>query len=327
MFRLFNRPAWRRIFNRIDVELGPVTLDRRRIFILPTGHGLVFAGMLLLMLVGSINYALSLGFVLAFLLGGMALVSILHTYRNLAQLTISAGRTMPVFAGQQASFTLCLNNSSATERLAVGLMLEKPHSQFVDIPAGETVYASLTMPAPQRGILRPGRFTIFTRFPLGLFRAWSRLGLDTACIVYPQPDTAKLPQLTGIQGRGGKAATAEGSDDFRGMRPYHRGDSLRHVAWKAVAQGRGMLIKQFSGQTMPELWLDWDDLAGMATEARLSRLCGWVLDAQNAGLSYGLRIPGTTLAPGDGEAHQRACLEALALFGTEPRTPPGSKDQ
>ena len=318
MFRLFNRPVWRRIFNRIDVEHGPITLDRQRIFILPTRHGLMFAVLLLLMLVGSINYTLSLGFVLTFLLGGMALVSILHTYRNLAQLTVSAGKTTPVFAGQQASFTLCLNSSGTTERYAVGVTLEKQLPQFVDVPAGETVYAALALHAPQRGILRLGRFTLFTRFPLGLFRALSVLDLDLACIVYPQPDTAKLPQLASVQGRGDRAIAAEGSDDFSGLRPYHRGDSLRHVAWKAMAQGRGMLTKQFSGQTLPELWLNWDDLAGMDTEARLSRLCRWVLDAQNAGLSYGLRIPGSTLAPSNGEAHQHTCLEALALFGIAP---------
>lgn len=318
-FRLFNRPVWRRIFNRIDVEHGPITLDRQRIFILPTRHGLMFAVVLLLMLVGSINYTLSLGFVLTFLLGGMALVSILHTYRNLAQLTASAGKTAPVFAGQLASFTLCLNGASTTERFAVGAMFEKQRPQFVDIAAGETVYATLALDAPQRGILRPGRFTLFTRFPLGLFRAWSKLDLDLACIVYPQPDNAALPQPAGVQGRGGKTIATEGSDDFRGMRPYHPGDSPRHVAWKAMAQGRGMLTKQFFGQALPELWLDWDDLAGMATEERLSRLCRWVLDAQNAGLSYGLRIPGSILAPGNGEAHQRTCLESLALFGIEGR--------
>jgi uncharacterized protein (DUF58 family) len=317
IFRLFNRPVWRRIFNRIDVERGPITLDRQRIFILPTRHGLMFAVVLLLMLLGSINYSLSLGFVLTFLLGGMALVSILHTYRNLAQLTVSAGKTPQVFAGQQANFTLDLNGPGSTERFAIGVAFEKQHPQFADVPVGETATAMLMLPAPQRGILRPGRFTLFTRFPLGLFRAWSKLDLDLACIVYPQPDTAKLPQLTGIQGRGDRAIAAEGSDDFRGMRPYHPGDSLRHVAWKAMAQGRGMLTKQFSGQAKPELWLDWEDLAGMATEARLSRLCRWVLDAQNAGLSYGLRIPGSTLAPDNDEAHQRCCLEALALFGID----------
>jgi len=311
--------VWRRIFNRIDVEHGPITLDRQRIFILPTRHGLMFAVVLLLMLVGSINYSLSLGFVLTFLLGGMALVSILHTYRNLAQLTIGAGKTMSVFAGQQASFTLCLSNSGTTERYAVGVMLEKHPPQFVDVPASETVTTALALHAPQRGILRSGRFTLFTRFPLGLFRAWSKLDLDMTCIVYPQPDTARLPQLSGIQGRGDMAIAAEGSDDFRGMRPYHTGDSLRHVAWKALAQGRGMLTKQFSGQARPELWLDWEALAGMDTEARLSRLCRWVLDAQNAGLSYGLRVPGATIPAGNGEVHQRTCLEALALFGIKDR--------
>jgi uncharacterized protein (DUF58 family) len=279
----------------------------------------MFAAVLLLMLVGSINYSLSLGFVLTFLLGGMALVSILHTYRNLAQLTVSAGKIMPVFAGQPASFPLFLTNSSSTERYAVGVTPEKHRPQFVDVPAGATVTTALTLHAPQRGILRLGRFTLFTRFPLGLFRAWSKLDLDIACIVYPQPDTARLPQLAGIQGRGDRAITTEGRDDFRGMRPYHTGDSLRHLAWKALAQGRGMLTKQFSGQSRPVLWLNWDDLAGMDTESRLSRLCRWVLDAQNASLSYGLRIPGSTIEPGNGEAHQRTCLEALALFGIKDR--------
>jgi len=283
-----------RIFNRIDVEHGPITLDQQRIFILPTRHGMMFAVVLLLMLIGSINYTLSLGFVLTFLLGGMTLVSILHTYRNLAQLTVSAGKTLPVFAGQQASFALCLNGSSTTERFAVGAMFEKQHPQFVDVPGGETVVAALALSAPKRGVFRPGRFTLFTQFPLGLFRAWSKLDLDLACIVYPQPDTANLPQLAGFQGRGGKMIAAGGNDDFRGVRLYHPGDSPRHVAWKAMAQGRGMLTKQFSGQALPELWLNWDDLAGLATEARLSRLCRWVLGAQNAGLSHGLRIPGTT---------------------------------
>ena len=315
MFRLFNRPVWRRIFNRIDVEHGPITLDRQRIFILPTRHGLMFAVLLLLMLVGSINYTLSLGFVLTFLLGGMALVAILHTYRNLAHLVVSAGKTTPVFAGEQASFALCLNGSGTAERYAVGVMLGKQPPLFVDVPADVTVTAAIALHAPQRGILRLGQLTLFTRFPLGLFHAWSKLDLAMTCIVYPQPDSAKLPQLTGVHGPGDRTIAAEGSDDFRGMRPYHPGDSLSHVAWKAMAQGRGMLTKQFSGQARPELWLDWDDLAGMPDEARLSRLCRWVLDAQNAGLNYGLRIPGTTVTPGNGEAHQRTCLEALALFG------------
>lgn len=314
-FRLFNREVLKRIFNRIGAETGPVTLDRQRVFILPTRHGLTFAFALLLMLVGSINYSLSLGFALTFLLGGMAMVSILHTYRNLAQLTVRAGKASPVFAGQQASFSICLDNGSGTERLAIGLTGETQPPHYVDIPAAMTICARIVLPAPRRGILRLGRFSLFTRFPLGLFHAWSRLELDASCIVYPQPDSSKLPTPALADREGTSTRLIEGSDDFRGLRPYHSGDSLRHVDWKAMARGRGMLTKQFAGVAQPELWLAWDDLAGMETEARLSRLCRWVLDAQDAGLSYGLRIPGDTLEPDNGEAHRCACLEALALFG------------
>lgn len=317
-FRLVDRQLWRRIFNRIDAESGPVTLDRKRVFILPTRHGLVFGLALLLMLIGSINYTLSLGFALTFLLGGMALVSILHTYRNLVRVRVRAGKISPVFAGQPANFSVCLENAGTKERLAIGLMRDPQAPQFIDLAAGAGGCAILALPARQRGWLRLGRFTVFSRFPVGLFHAWSRLELDElVCLVYPQPDNAPLPPLTGVQGRGDMASVDDGSDDFRGLRPYHPGDSLRHVAWKAMAREQGMLTKQFSGQARPELWLDWNSLGGLDTEARLSRMTRWVLDAEEAGLSYGLSIPGKKLAPSHGENHWRTCLQALALFESD----------
>jgi hypothetical protein len=56
------------LFQLRGPQAGPVVLVQRRIFILPTRQGFVFAGVLVLMLIGSINYGLSLGFVLTFLL-------------------------------------------------------------------------------------------------------------------------------------------------------------------------------------------------------------------------------------------------------------------
>ena len=53
--------------------------------------------------------------------------------------------------------------------------------------------------------------------------------------------------------------------------------------------------------------------ASLAPEARLARLARWVLEAEAAGLRYGLTLPGAQLPPGEGEAHRRACLDALAL--------------
>jgi uncharacterized protein (DUF58 family) len=155
-----------------------------------------------------------------------------------------------------------------------------------------------------------------TRFPLGLFRAWSYVEPDTACIVYPKPERSALPPSSPHATAGAVRAQAMGNDDFAGLRDYQRSDSPRHIAWKAYARSDRLLTKQFSGEAVAELWLDWSLLAAhLDAEARLSRLTGWVLDAQQSGARYGLRLPGREIAPGRGDAHRTACLQALALYG------------
>ncbi|MBI5752577.1 MAG: hypothetical protein HZA59_10605 [Hydrogenophilales bacterium] len=152
------------------IDSGAVVLDRKRIYIVPTRRGLLFAVFLLAMLLGSINYALSLGFVLTFLLAGLGLAGMLHTYRNLAGVRITAGGAAPVFAGEAAQFYLCLE--AAGQRPALGLAWKKQPAQWVDLLEPGPHCAPVSVPATQRGWLTPGRFTLFTLFPLGLFHAW-----------------------------------------------------------------------------------------------------------------------------------------------------------
>jgi uncharacterized protein (DUF58 family) len=290
-------------------------LTLRRIYIIPTRHGLLFALLLLAMLLGSINYDNSLAYVLTFLLGSTLLVSILHTYRNVAALEVGPGHALAVFAGQRTRFEMRLGNDRGPARSAIALGWSESALQTTDVPQGGSAHLALPHVAARRGILRPGRLLLRSQHPLGLFRAWSWLSLDLSCIVYPAPagDPAPLPSVA--DGRGDGAEGGEGSNDFSGLRRYHPGDSPRRVAWKAVAQGRGMLTKQFSGQTAASEWLEWDSLPQLGAEARLSQLCRWVLDAHRAGRSYGLRLPGHELGPAGGEAHLRRCLTTLALYG------------
>jgi len=303
------------LFQLRGPETGSIVLVQRRIFILPSRHGLIYLCALLFMLIGSINYALSLGFVLTFLLGALGINSILYTYRNLARLEISPGRAPPVFAGSNAHFTLLLNNPGALDRFSIGITRDRKEVVYVDVPAGQAVSAVIAVPAPRRGILMPGRLTLFTQYPLGLCHAWAYVEPEVRCIVYPQPEApgVPLPSPAADNGTGGERGA--GQDDFAGLRSYHPGDSLQHVAWKAAARGRGLLTKQFSGRADAELWLDWQTLPPtLGVEARLSRLARWVIDAGAAGLSCGLRLPDTVLAPAPGDVQRERCLEALALF-------------
>ena len=304
------------LFRPRGAEPGTIILVQRRVFILPTRHGVLFAAVLLLMLTGSVNYNLSLGYVLTFLLGAMGITAMLHTFRNLSDLRLSPGHARPVFAGNSARFTLTIDNAGATGRYSIGLTRDKKQATFTDVPARQTVFLGVDVPAPRRGLLRPGRLTLFTRYPLGLYHAWAYFEPDMQCLVYPRPAPPGLapPPAAGDAGQG--AEFGPGQEDFFGLRPYHPGDSPQHIAWKATARGQGLLTKQFGGRARNELWLCWEQLPErMDVEEKLSRLARWVLDAHASGAAFGLKLPGKTITPASGDAQRERCLDALALFG------------
>jgi uncharacterized protein (DUF58 family) len=241
-----------------------------------------------------------------------------HTARNLAHIAVTAGRAEPVFAGEPAQFRLWLDARASFDRPAILARHIASGSQLVvDIPAHSTAEVLLAVPAPKRGRLALGRVMLETRFPLGLFRAWSYVEPDARCVVYPRPERSPLPPFSGQAAAGALRTQRAGSDDFAGLRGYQRSDSPRHIAWKAVARSEDLLTKQFAGESAAELWLDARLLpAGLALEQRLSRLAGWVLAAERAGAHYGLRLSGVEIAPARGDVHRAACLQVLALCDT-----------
>ena len=311
---MFERFA-ERISKRNRPTSDPVLLDRHRTFILPTRAGFIFAFMLLVMLVGSINYNKSLGFMLTFLLAGMAIISILHTYRNIAQLRIRPGVLQSVFVNEFADYALLLENTIANTRFNIGIQIDSS-LLYTDIKAGGRSTVTLFVCAKQRGIFNPGRITIFTQYPLGLFRAWSWIEFRANALAYPAPEK-NAPPLTTLHGyETSEVNTGIGNEDYYGLRSYQSGDSPRHIAWKAVVRQQSLLTKQFAASASNILWLDWEATAGLETEDRLSRLSRWVLDAHAANCCYGLRLPEQIIEPNTGERHRQSCLAALALYNS-----------
>jgi uncharacterized protein (DUF58 family) len=295
-----------------------IVLGRRQLFMLPTRYGLVFAVLLAVQLLAAINYGNGPAYALTFLLGSLAVVSMLHTHRNLLRLRLSASRETPVFAGQVATFRIHLVNQAAAPRFGVSVVCNKTEIACVDVPARGSAAVELPVPAARRGWLEVPHVSISTRFPLGLLYSWSRrVALGQTCLVYPRPAEPTPFRARPAEDYAATAGLRAGGDDFIGVREFRAGDSPRHVDWKAVARGQAWHTKQFGGGYRASVWLDWDTLAGLDIETRLSVLTRWVLEAQRQGMLYGLRLPEKTLSPDCGEAHQHECLMALALFGTQ----------
>jgi uncharacterized protein (DUF58 family) len=297
-------------------------LTQRNVYILPTRAGLMLGLTLLLLLVSSANYQLNLGYLLTYWLTGCALVGMLLCQANLRGLVLHLSPPAPAHAGQAVMLGIQLSSTSRRTRhgLALG-MAKSPDSEriWTEVPPQAISTLQLAWPAPARGWHALPTLQAHTLFPLGTFRAWCLWRPALQVLVYPSPEAQPPPLPEGPPSNGlAQQQPTLNTGEPDGIRAYRRGDAAKTVLWKKAAQtfaaGRDDLLSRDSaGSHDRSVWLDATSCGGASLEARLSRLCAWVLMAEAQGVDYGLRLPGVEIAPAQGPAHRAQCLEALAL--------------
>ena len=291
-----------------------VILCHRRIFILPSKSGLCCGLLLCIMLLASIVYNNNLSFILTFLLSSICLVSVLHNFRSMAGLKIGAGNSNPVFAGDVAELKITLYNESKFPRVNLLLAANNARPVKVYIAPKQRTMAPLKIKTHKRGWQSVGTLTVLSYYPIGLFRAWSPINLAHKLLVYPKPSIQPVnaPQQSILASKQAKKYTRDG-DDFLGLDKYQYGDSLRHIHWKAFAKGQGIQSKRYGSDDSSQLILDLEQTPGDNLESRISLLCRWIIDLENSGVKYGLRLPQSLIEPNSGGSHQARCLRELAL--------------
>ena len=302
---------------RQGIDSTVTRLRPGRVYILPTGVGLVFALMVFAMLLGSMNYNNNLSFVLTFILAGLGFVAMHQCQRNLVGLELSFAGVEPVFAGQAAQFRVAITNHSKNARHGLRLYTDDNISELQDLMPGESKVFVLAVMTDKRGRIPLQRFGIRTLFPFELFRSWAWLHMNLSGLVYPHPADHAPPPPPTETAHGHRQHDARGEEDFAGLRKFNVGDSPRHVAWKAYARSGQLLSKQFSGADTSSQWFDFSTVPSDDVEQRLSILTSWIINADRTREDYGLRIPGAEFPPSHGDTQRRQCLEILALFGLD----------
>lgn len=311
-FKLSSPKTWFRAATAVN---STVLLGRKHLYILPTRFGWLYSLLLVGLLVGSINYSLSLGFAMTFLLAGLGTISMLHTWRNLAYLKITFRRAKPVFAGEIAQFELVVANENNFARYNIFASFTGGESDVQDIAAlGENSF-KLSLISQKRGWLSAPRVRFSTEFPVSLFHVWAYAETKSQCLIYPNPGlpSQRLPSAD-ADGESGQLSSSQGDEDFAGHRHYQFGDSPKRVDWKASSREQGLLVKQFQGEATSTLWLDFNATTGSNLEQRISQLTRWVLEADKQALKYGLRLPQQSIQPSTGRNHYHQCLTALAIM-------------
>jgi uncharacterized protein (DUF58 family) len=307
--------SWMR--RRQGLDRLPVTLERRRLYILPTRAGYAFAGLLLLMLLAGLNYANSLALFVTFLLAGFALVAMQQCHHNLLGTELTSAIAPAVFAHSRGALELTLTSRGRLARPRLEAALPQAPPLIADLAAHGQQRLELPVSAAARGIVRFERLRLATAHPFGLFRVWTWVHTPLEMLVYPQPRGSLPMPVEPGRHSGTRARDSAGADEWVGLRPFRDGDSPRQVDWKAYAREAPLLVKDYvqAGSELREF--DFAALAHLDLEARLSQLARWVVDAEARGEHYGLTLPGARLPPDRGPEHRHRCLAALAVFGLE----------
>ncbi len=297
------------------------TLGRRSIYLIPTREGLWFGAIVFVLLLAAVNYGNGLAYAVTFLLAAFATLSSAIGQRNLLGLVVHEGLPRAAFAGSAVGFRVILANPTDTPRFGVTLAVRKGPSVTVDLGPHAQRTVEIPWPAARRGAIPAPPLRLSSRYPFGLLRAFSRgIALEDPAIAYPNPiPYAALPpgQASRDSDNQASALGPEGGGDFAGLVAFRPGENPRHIHWKAVAAGKGFLVKRFAGLADREIWLAVDPARG--TEEELRRLCRQALDAEKGGYRYGLALGEDRVPAAAGTAHLERCLKALALHGEQDR--------
>lgn len=318
---------------RIPAPARPPTPTLR-----PTRLGALFLLLVVLTLIGCVNYSLSLGYGLTFLLGGVWVISAAQALRTVRGVRVGppVPESAPALAGQPLSFRVPLGREGHSAAPGGALRLRVRARQGEQTRTlGAAALAShpdggltLTVPDPRRGALGLEGWRLSGLDPLGLWSADLPLTAETGpgelrLWVAPAPEAqAPAPPTLFAAGHAETGRRAAGQDDLAGLRPYQAGDAPRLVSWRHAARTGALLTREYDAPAGQAPALDWAATAGLqGPEARLSRLCAWVLAARAQGDAFSFSLPGMALAAAAGEAQVAAALGALAAFGTPPAVP------
>ncbi|WP_426702796.1 DUF58 domain-containing protein [Rhodanobacter sp. Col0626] len=289
-------------------ESLPIELHRRRIYIVPSGFGLGFSILLLVMLIGALNYANNAALLLTCLLGAASAASMLVAFRALDGLRLEHIRAGHAVAGQPIELILAFGSRRPRDAIRVDL---GDNTMAFALDGRTAALVKLTLPTDQRGWQPLPRLRVWSSWPLGLFRAWSWLHPDQQILVWPRPEAAgPQPHAPANDAR---HMRLHRGDELAALRDYRAGDPQRHIAWKASARHASLLVKDFEQpQTQPQWQLDWRQLGGLGSEARIARLARWLNEAQARRCQYSLWLPGDEIASSSGPLHYARCMSALA---------------
>jgi len=284
---------------------------RQRTYILPTGFGLAFGAMALVLFFMAMGYSNNLIFIFFFFLISVAITGMVVTNRNVNAVVFQRLKGQDIFVGDTGIVKVTFLNlsKSAVWELESAFDKQSEMSDDFSLPAGKEGDVAIHFYSEKRGLNSSPRLLLQSRFPFGLLRAWRHFRPQEKILVFPERKGVSLFPEGAMN-----SDIIKNMGLFRDHRVYQAGDNIRRIDWKASARRQETLVKNFEEPEKPALEFHWDQTEGLDFEARISQLALWIDEAEKRGFSYGLNVGKFKEAHRSGRAHWARCLEILAVL-------------
>lgn len=179
----------------------------------------------------------------------------------------------------------------------------------------------------RRGPRDLGAVTVRYSSALGLVARQERTDLPTRVDVYPDVHAARSLEMLRRQGRQdarlGSLRVRGGDTEFERLRPYQRGDEIRHVDWRSSAKRDDLTVRQFQAESNQNVMFALDVGRGMRGESGGLTSIDHALNAALLAADVALRggdkagmmafddTPRTFLRPSGGRAGGRKLTRAV----------------
>ncbi|MCA8837689.1 MAG: DUF58 domain-containing protein [Proteobacteria bacterium] len=286
---------------------------------LPSSEGMIFVIMAMVMLLTASTYSNNLMFAVSFLAGAIFLVLPSFVYRNLRSCSFDCSGVAPVFLGEKAQCKLRV--SCAHTAWGLRVHVDGGDNEHLDRVV-HNASLQLSFTPPRRGLQDFPPVRIASAYPMNLFNLWGWMKGPAGLLVYPKPDGVPLDNFFRLNNRRA-VLSADSELQYWQHRPFQPGDNYSRVDWVKLATMGKMYVREYRPVSDATVYFDFASTRMPCTgpEERLSQLCLWIVQAEAAGLRYGLTIANTQLPVENGKAHRHLCLEALARYPSASANP------
>jgi len=281
----------------------------RRVFILPSALGWLWAAVGGLLYVLGVNTSSNVPLILGFLMLALQLLAIFLTAQTLHGLQLHWPTQIEGWAAEQLPLPVQLTVPKGSRYL--GLQLGPRGQRWEGICPAGVQQIPVPWQGESRGLHKLPRLRIDSQAPLGLWVCWVRLQLNSEALLYPAPVAVSempWPQAVGTK----QSQQSAEPHDFHSLQPHRPEEGPQRLAWKQLARGHGEFSKRFEAPTAQAVLLSLQP--GIEKEKGLSAIAARIKQLAANGETYGLQLLQLNINPGNGTNHRRECLRSLALL-------------